>query len=118
MYLLAMVMIAMFSFSSCSKDDDKDEIVPKSIKSTIWEGIQDDTKATVSFSDLESTLILQSTTSSVSLSVSYSYTYEHPIVTMFPKVSGNAKMQGTIDGNKMMLVNTSTNKTVATLTKK
>lgn len=116
--LLLLLLVLPLVFGSCSKDDDKD-MVP-SLKSTVWEGIQDETKATVTFSELESTLVLSSTVIDYSLSASYTYTYEHPKVTMYPKESGKARMEGTVssDYKTMILINTSTGKTISTLTKK
>lgn len=116
--LLFLLTCTLFLLSSCSSDDDKD-VVP-SLKSTVWEGIEDGTKAVVTFSELESTLVLSSTTLPASLSAAYTYTYEHPKVTMYPKESGKAKMEGTVsnDYKTMVLVNTSSSKTIAKLTKK
>lgn len=116
--LLLLLFVFPFIFSSCGSDDDKDKEVVPPLKSTVWEGTQDNIKATVTFSELESTMVLS--VLNISKSAAYTYTYEHPKVIMYPKETGNAKMEGTVssDYKTMVLVNTSTGKTIATLTKK
>lgn len=113
---LVVFVVTSLMFSSCSKDDDNE--VAKSIKGTTWSGVSDGVKATVSFTELDGIMILESTTINYSVSSSYTYTYEDPIVTMFPKESGNAKLSGRIDGNTLSLTNTSNNKFIGNLTKK
>lgn len=115
--LFALLLCVTFIFASCGSDDDN---VAPSLKNTTWEGIDGDTRILVSFSDLESTMILSGVNVDVSLSASYSYTYEHPKVTMYPKESGKARIEGTVssDHKTMTVVNTSTGKTIGTIAKK
>lgn len=116
--LLLLLLICPFILGSCSSDDDETD---PSLKSTVWKGTQDNIDIVITFSEFESTMVLSSPlSSSITKSAAYTYTYEHPKVTMYPKEDGNARMEGTVsdDHKTMVMVNTSSGKTIGTLTKK
>lgn len=113
-----LLIVLPFIFSSCSHDDDD---TPPSLKYTVWEGIQDDIKNTLTFSELESTMVLTSLEfPSITSYVTYTYTYTHPKVIMYPKNLNKAIIEGTVsnDYKTMVLVNTSSSKIIARVTRK
>ncbi len=113
-FLFAVMAIVTIAFAGCSKDDDA---LP-SLKGTVWVETDADAVSTLTFkSDIECEWIVTINGSASAVAMQYTYEYNHPVVIAYPKVDGYAKMQGMISGNTMNLINTSSEETVATLTK-
>lgn len=107
--LIAILIIAMFTSYSCSKDDVEKIEKKSTLENTIWVGDASiaNTTYTISFYKDECTTVMSHKTMDASSSYVYTYTYSHPIVTFTPKDTGNAVLKGVINENKMTVTNTS-----------
>ena len=107
------MLVLPLVFMSCGSEDDD---TPPSLKGSVWTATQSSVDYTLTFGELDATMILS--TDNDGLSAKYSYTYDDTKVTLFPGDASKAKLEGIINNNTMTLVNTSSGKTVVTLTKR
>jgi len=114
---LLLLSICLF-FLSCSSDDNNIEKEP-ALENTQWEKVENSgLKSTFIFNQSDCHFIIFSDVLGISTSIYYEYYYNHPEVTLIPKESGKAKLEGIVNNNKMRITNTSTNEEIGVFTKK
>lgn len=112
--MFAILAIAAIAFTNCSKNEDN----ATSLIGTVWVETDGSRTSKLTFkSDIECELITTISGSASAVAMQYTYEYSHPTVMAYPKVNGYATMKGIISGNTMNVINASTEKTIATLTK-
>lgn len=115
--IMALVVSALLNGCSSSNDEVLVEEKP-TLENTVWFENRGGITVTLTFYKTDALMVFESIILGERVSSSYKYVFANSVVTMFPNDSGNAMLEGDIIGNRLTLVNTSTNNIVATLTKK
>ena len=77
-----------------------------SLNGSTWTQIEGDITRTYTF-EAQTCEFKASKPGTASTSVNYTYVLDFPTVILYPEVNGFAKLQGTIDGDNMAIVNLS-----------
>ncbi len=113
--MFAMLAFATLAFAGCSKDD---EDQAPSLTGTEWTEQDGSALIELSFTSSDDCRLVFSIPGTILRTTNYyTYEYNHPTVRMYPETYGNAELRGTISGSTMSVVNTSTSKTIYSLTK-
>lgn len=117
--IIIMALVVSAFLNGCSSSNDEVLVEEKpTLENTVWFENRGGITVTLTFYKTDALMVFESIILGERVSSSYKYAFANSVVTMFPNDSGNAMLEGDIIGNRLTLVNTSTNNIVATLTKK
>lgn len=114
--LLLLLLITPLFFWSCS-DDDKDEDGRLKLSSTYWSSEANNVLTELEFTS-ETKCNYSFSSGKLTVTNKYTYEIENHAVHLYPEDTDNAKLKGLVSDNRMDVVNTSTGKSIAVLTKR
>jgi hypothetical protein len=112
-FVAAVVLIATVTLTGCKKSE-----TPNGLSGTRWIEHRGGSSTTLTFkSNTACQFFISASSDELAPVVECTYTYDHPVVKMYSKAAIYADLTGTIDGSKMLIINTSTGRAIASLTK-